>query len=76
MANLLYRASATASIPGTTTVKGTPLLNTEIDGNFRSLNVNKIEVSDAVSTNTPEKVVIRDAGGNFSANIVTVTELN
>ena len=76
MANLLYRASSTASIPGSTTVKGSALLNTEIDGNFRSLDVNKVEITDAVSTNTAEKVVRRDVSGDFSANIITVTDLN
>ena len=76
MANLLYRSSSTASIPASTTVKGAALLNTEIDGNFRSLDVNKIETTDAVSTNTANKVVKRDASGNFSANVVTVVDVN
>lgn len=73
MANLLYRSSSTASIPASTTVKGSALLNTEIDGNFRSLDVNKIETTDAVSTNTANKVVKRDASGNFSAGTITAT---
>lgn len=76
MANLLYRASSTAAIPGATTVKGAALTNSEIDGNFRSIDLSKIEESDAVSTSTANKVVRRDASGNFSANIVTVVDLN
>lgn len=76
MANLLYRSSSTATIPASTTVKGSALLNTEIDGNFRSLNVNKIEITEAVSTNTADKVVKRDSSGNFSAGVVTVTDIN
>ena len=76
MANLLYRASSTAAVPGATTVKGLALTNSEIDGNFRSIDLSKIEESDAVSTPDANKVVRRDASGNFSANVVTVVDLN
>lgn len=38
MANLLYRQSTTATVPGSTTAKGTPLTNLEVDGNFKSIN--------------------------------------
>lgn len=38
MAELLYRASSTATTPTTTSVKGSPLNNLEIDGNFKSIN--------------------------------------
>lgn len=76
MANLLYRSSSTAAVPGATTVKGIALTNSEIDGNFRSIDLSKIEESDAVSTSTANKVVRRDASGNFSANVVTVVDLN
>ena len=38
MANLLYRASSTATTPASTTVKNSPLTNLEIDANFKSLN--------------------------------------
>ncbi len=38
MANLIYRESTTATIPSTTSLKGSPLSNLEIDGNFRSIN--------------------------------------
>ena len=38
MANILYRASATPTIPVSTTVKNTPLTNLEVDANFKSIN--------------------------------------
>ena len=38
MANLIYRESTTATIPGVTSLKGSALSNLEIDGNFRSIN--------------------------------------
>ena len=53
------------------TVKNAPLSNAEIDNNFLSLNNNKIETSEAVSANTVNKVVKRDASGNFSAGTIT-----
>ena len=53
------------------TVKNAPLTNAEIDNNFLSLNDNKIETSEAVSTATANKVVKRDASGNFSAGTIT-----
>ena len=34
---LIYRASSTATVPVSTSVKGTALTNAEIDGNMRSL---------------------------------------
>lgn len=37
MANLLYRASTSATPPGSTTAKLARLTNLEIDGNFKSL---------------------------------------
>jgi hypothetical protein len=58
------------------TVKNAPLTNTEIDNNFIDLNSSKIETVDAVPTNTANKVVLRDESGNFSANVVTVVDLN
>lgn len=57
------------------TVKGEPLSNAEIDQNFINLNNEKVETADAVSTNTANKVVKRDASGNFSAGEVTVTSV-
>lgn len=38
MAELLYRVSSTATTPTTTSIKGAPLNNLEIDGNFKSIN--------------------------------------
>lgn len=55
------------------TVKGSPLTNAEIDTNFINLNVDKQEAADCTTTNTANKVVKRDASGNFSAGTVTVT---
>lgn len=43
----------------------------QIDANFTNLNTDKVEVTDAVSTNTASKVVRRDSSGNFSANVIT-----
>lgn len=37
MANLLYRVSTTPTVPGSTSAKGTPLTNLEVDGNFKSI---------------------------------------
>lgn len=56
--------------------KGTPLTIAEVDTNFSNLNTDKIETADAVSANTATKVVRRDASGNFSAGVITVTDLN
>ncbi len=53
------------------TVKNAPLTNTEIDNNFINLNSAKQETADCVSTNTVNKVVKRDASGNFSAGTIT-----
>lgn len=71
MSNILYRETLTPTIPGSSSVKGLGLTNAEIDGNFKSLNDTKIEISDAVSTNTADKVVKRDSSGNFSAGTIT-----
>jgi hypothetical protein len=73
MAHLLYRATSTPTVPTSTTVKGIGLTNTEIDGNWKSLNDNKLEVSLAVSANTSNTVVLRDASGNFSAGTITAS---
>lgn len=52
-------------------VKGSPLTNAEVDANFSNLNTDKLESADAVSTNTANKAVRRDASGNFSAGTIT-----
>lgn len=73
MAHLLYRSTSTPTVPSSTTVKGVGLTNAEIDGNWKALNDGKLEVSLAVSTNTSNTVVLRDASGNFSAGTITAT---
>ena len=55
------------------TVKNAPLTNTEIDTNFINLNTDKQETADCTSTNIANKVVQRDASGNFSAGTITAT---
>jgi hypothetical protein len=57
------------------TVKGSPLTNAEIDTNFINLNVDKQESADCTTTNTANKVVKRDASGNFAAGTVTVNSV-
>ena len=71
MAHILYRASTTPTVPSSTSAKGSGLTNLEIDGNWRSLNDSKLEIADAVSTNTNNKVVLRDGSGNFAAGTIT-----
>lgn len=58
------------------TVKNAPLLNSEIDANFISLNVNKVEQTDAVNTNTANLVVRRDASGGFAAGDVILGDIS
>ena len=52
-------------------VKGSPLSTAEVDSNFSNLNADKLEISEAVVSNTPNKVVKRDSAGNFSAGTIT-----
>jgi hypothetical protein len=54
------------------TLKNAPLTNAEIDANFINLNNDKLELADAVTTNTPDSVVKRDGSGNFAANVINV----
>ena len=39
MANITYRVNSNPAIPGTSTVKGTPLTNVEVDANFRAIDI-------------------------------------
>ena len=71
MAHILYRASVAPTVPSSTSAKGNGLTNLEIDGNWKSLNDGKLEIADAVSTNTNNKVVLRDGSGNFAAGTIT-----
>lgn len=75
MANLLFRTTITPPLPVSISAKAAPLSNTEIDGNFRSLNVTKFEASDASPDNVPGKLVIRDENGNFSIGTLTADVL-
>jgi hypothetical protein len=40
MVNIKYRESTSATVPGSTTAKGTPLTNLEMDGNLKSIKDN------------------------------------
>lgn len=71
MANLIYRESTTATIPSTTSLKGSPLSNLEIDGNFRSIN-NHLSTHDTnISSITYDLSVI-----NNNINIINNTKPN
>lgn len=56
MARILYRISnSTADIPAVTSIKGAPLTNREVDGNFKSIEVellNRAPVNNALLTGT------------------------
>jgi len=71
MATIILR-----QITGSGTTKGTPLTIAEVDTNFDNLNLAKYESTDAASTNTASKLVIRDASGNFSAGTITATNFD
>lgn len=64
------RSTGTNGVNGVT-VKNSPLSNAEIDTNFINLNANKLELGDAVSSNTINTVVKRDGSGNFAAGTIT-----
>jgi hypothetical protein len=49
------------------------LSNSEIDTNFLNLNTFKVETTDAVSTNTVNAVVRRDASGGFLSGSIGIT---
>lgn len=52
-----------------------PLTNAQIDANFIQLNNDKLEESDALSTNTANSVVRRDSNGGFSMEDLTVADV-
>jgi len=58
------------------TVKNLPLTNAEIDTNFINLNQFKVEITDAVSSNTANAVIRRDGSGGFSAGNVSLGTIN
>ena len=56
MSNLTYRASSTPTIPGSTTVKGSPLSHLEVDANFKALDIDiagKATLTSPTFTGTP-----------------------
>jgi hypothetical protein len=75
MASITTRETGTTGVGGVTR-KNAPLSNAEIDNNFINLNADKIEVSNAVSTNTNNAVVRRDSSGGFSAGAISATSLS
>lgn len=52
MAFITYRASNPASGPGSNSIKATPLSNAEIDANFKSLDLGKVEITGSAATLT------------------------
>lgn len=79
MANIIFRQSTTANIPASTTAKGAPLTNLELDGNFRSLNTGKIEVDASIFIGTTSVTLNRASaaqtlsGVSVDGNAGTVT---
>ena len=61
MAEIKYRTSATAPVPSSTGVKGTPLTNLEIDGNFRSIKEDLDSKATTTQVNTAQQVAIDNA---------------
>ena len=81
MAELLYRESVTPTVPVSTSVKGTPLIALEIDGNFKSLNDNiAILAANAnltgVVTSIGNTTSIADAALSIAKTSGLQTELN
>jgi hypothetical protein len=74
MASITTRETGTTGTGGVTR-KNLPLTNAEIDNNFISINTAKLEITDTTDANTADKVVKRDASGNFSAGAITVTSV-
>lgn len=52
MAEIKYRVSTVATIPSTTSAKGTPLTNLEMDGNMRSIQMDLLSKASASSVTT------------------------
>ena len=72
MASITTRETGTTGTNGVTR-KDLPLTNAEIDTNFISINTAKLEITDTTEANTADKVVKRDASGNFAAGTITAT---
>lgn len=61
--------------PDATPPLGAPLSSAQIDQNFINLNVNKLEITAPVSTNTGSTVVKRDSTGSFSAQDINANSI-
>lgn len=72
MATIVTRQTTASGV----TNNNAPLTNAQVDANFINLNTDKVENADCVSTNTANKVVKRDANGDFSARIITCLDVN
>jgi hypothetical protein len=77
MASIITRETSAVSgdRTGITNINS-PLTNAQIDQNFIELNNDKLEETDAVSTNTVNKVVKRDSNGDFSMRDLTARNIN
>jgi len=72
MTNLTYRSSSTPSIPGASSVKGSPLTNLEVDANFKALDTAKQDVLISGTT-------LKTVGGNSllgSGDIAVVSNVD
>jgi hypothetical protein len=74
MASITTRETGTTGTNGVTR-KNLPLTNAEIDNNFIAINNAKVETADLATTNTADKVVLRDGSGGFSAGAITAASL-
>lgn len=72
MANITYRV-ANPTAPNTTSVKGEPLLNTEIDGNFKSLDDGKFEKTGGTITGNTSIQGTLSVSSSISLNGNSVT---
>ena len=70
MANILYRITANPTVPTTTAVKSLPLSNLEIDGNFKSIDVDL--ATKASTTDLATKAPINNP--TFTGNVGGVTK--
>ena len=82
MANLLFRASLTPTVPSSTTVKNAPLTNLEIDGNFKAINDNLAAILPDQGSNTNELLLTNGTntewsdGLTYSSGTLTTTNFN
>lgn len=68
MANIIYRESTTAAIPSVTSLKGAPLSNLEIDGNFRSISTHLATHDTNISSITYDLSVINNSISTINNN--------